>query len=78
MLVLRDGLRSALVGVIVGLFGAAATARWISHLLYDVDALDPIAFAGAGGAAVIVSLVSAYLPSRRVARIDPRITMTED
>ncbi len=78
LLVLRDGLASALLGVVGGLLGAIVAARWIGHLLFEVPPLDPLTYAGATVLATTVCLIAAYLPARKIARIQPREVMTDD
>jgi putative ABC transport system permease protein len=63
-----------LIGVAVGLVGAALLTRLIGTLLYDVSATDAVTFASYSAALVLVGLLASYLPARRAARIDP-VTM---
>jgi predicted permease len=70
-LVIRHGLMLATIGALVGVVGAFATTRLLTHMLYSISASDPVAFAGVvallGGVAVLAS----YVPARRAARIEP-------
>jgi putative ABC transport system permease protein len=70
-IVVTQALVLALTGVVVG--GAAAywTTRVLRTMLFEVDARDPIAYAAAAAALVLVALVAATLPARRAARVDP-------
>ena len=76
-LVLRDGLRSAAIGLVLGLFGAAAAARVIAHFLFGVSPHDPVAFAGAAALSGLVFFAAAYFPAARVTRIDPARIVSE-
>lgn len=76
VLVLRDGLISATVGI--GLIGATWTAGAIRHLLHDLDARDPLTYAVVVVFAVAFCLVAAYLPARRVTSITPMEVMADD
>jgi putative ABC transport system permease protein len=74
-LVVGEGARLAIAGVVVGLAGAAAATRALGALLVGVSATDPATFLlaaiGLGGAAV----AAAYGPARRAARIDPAVLL---
>ncbi|MEM7587486.1 MAG: ABC transporter permease [Acidobacteriota bacterium] len=69
--VLSSGMTLVLVGLVVGLAVAAGTSRFLSGLLYGLDAIDPIAFGGAAVTLVTVALLANYLPAARAARRDP-------
>jgi predicted permease len=70
-MVLGSGLRLALTGVVIGLAGALASSRFLHSLLFQVSAINPVIFAAAAAALVVVGLAAAYLPARRAASIDP-------
>jgi ABC-type antimicrobial peptide transport system permease subunit len=56
---------------VLGLVAAAASTRALRSLLFEVGALDPLAFAGVAGAMVLVGLLAAFVPARRASRVDP-------
>jgi ABC-type antimicrobial peptide transport system permease subunit len=64
------GLGLATVGVAVGLAGAVLLSRFLASLLYGVRAVDPLTYAALSLILLAVAAVAAWLPSRRVARID--------
>lgn len=70
-LVLGEGMRLAVVGTLLGLAGAAAAARLVQGLLYNVSALDPVAFGGVPAVLLAVAAAAVYLPARRAAGADP-------
>jgi putative ABC transport system permease protein len=70
-LVVREGLRLALIGAGVGLALAFALARLIRGLLYGVGTTDPATFAAVASFLIIVALAACYLPARRATRVDP-------
>ena len=70
-LVLAEGTRLAIAGIVVGLIGAYWASRLLSSFLYGVTATDLPAFGGAAGALFVVALAATYIPARRAARIDP-------
>ena len=70
-LVLGEGLRLAVVGTVLGLFAAAGASQLIKGLLYNVSALDPVAFLGVPFVLLSVAAIAVYLPARRAAAVDP-------
>jgi hypothetical protein len=68
---LREGSVMLFSGVVLGLLLAAATGRVISGMLYEVGALDPIAFTVAPTLLAAAALVATWLPARRATRISP-------
>jgi predicted permease len=61
----------ALAGLALGLGAAAAGARYLSVLLYDLETLDPATFLAVPLAVLAVTTLAVYLPARRATRIDP-------
>lgn len=77
-MVLRQGLRIALFGIVAGLAGAVALTRLISDLLFQVHALDVTTFASGAVALAAIVLVACWLPARRATQIDPIITLRHE
>jgi putative ABC transport system permease protein len=76
-LVLGRGARLALLGVGLGLAGAAALSRSLSGLLFEVSPTDPAVFALAAGGLAVAALVASYLPARRAAHTAPAVALRE-
>jgi putative ABC transport system permease protein len=70
-LVIRSGLKSALMGLVAGMAGAATLASALRALLYGVAPLDPTVMAGVAALLLSVALIANYVPARRAARVDP-------
>jgi predicted permease len=70
-LVLRQGVVVVASGMVAGIAGALVAGRIISHLLYGVSYVDPLAFGVAGLVLISAALLASYLPARRAARVDP-------
>jgi predicted permease len=74
-LVLGQGLRLTIIGVIVGVVGAYALTRVMMGLLFDVSATDPLTFAAVATLLTAVSLLACYIPARRAIKVDPMIAL---
>jgi ABC-type antimicrobial peptide transport system permease subunit len=70
-MVLAQGLRMALTGVVLGLVGSFALTRFMRSLLFEVSPTDPATFAGVSLVLVVVALAACYIPARRATRVDP-------
>jgi putative ABC transport system permease protein len=70
-MVIRSGLKTAVVGLIAGAALAGAVASALRALLYGVAPLDPGVMAGTAALLLTVALVANYIPARRATRIDP-------
>ncbi len=70
-LMLGEGMKLTVMGLGLGLVGAAAAARLVRGLLYNVSALDPAAFLGVPLLLVGVAAIAVYVPARRAASVDP-------
>jgi putative ABC transport system permease protein len=64
-------------GLAFGLAGSLWAARFVEALLFDVEARDPVTFAGAAALLVAVGVLAAWLPARRAARLDPATVLRE-
>ena len=70
-LVVRQGMRLALVGLALGLVIAFAGMRLLSSLLFGVSAHDPATFAGVSLILATAAILGCYVPARRAAKINP-------
>ncbi|HEU6450442.1 MAG TPA: ABC transporter permease [Gemmatimonadaceae bacterium] len=77
-LVLRQGMLLAGIGVLAGLAGALALTRVLRSLLFDMSATDPVVI---GAVAIVLgaaTLMGAWFPARRAARIEPVAALREE
>jgi predicted permease len=71
LLVLRESLLLAVVGITAGLLGALAVTRLLVALLFDVSPTDPATFAVVAALLAGISILASYLPAQRAAAVQP-------
>src|SRR5579862_6019639 len=74
-MVLRQGTRLAIVGVIIGIAAALALTRLMTNLLFGVSAHDPVTFVAVAVLLILIASVACYIPARRATLIDPIIAL---
>jgi predicted permease len=74
-LVLRDSLRLTAFGLAAGVLLAFGVSRGLGRLLYNVSALDPSVYLGAGLVMTLACVAASLLPARRAARVDPLVAL---
>ncbi len=74
-LVLGQGLRLGVAGVVIGVAAAVALSRLLRALLYGITATDPGTFMLVPVVLLLVALLATLLPARRATRVDPMIAM---
>jgi len=70
-MVVFQGMRLAIVGVVVGILAAFGLARLIDNFLYGVTASDPVVFIGAPVVLTVVALIAAWIPALRASKVNP-------
>jgi predicted permease len=70
-LMLSDGLRPALYGLVLGIAASAAVVRLIGSMLYRTQPLDPTIFAAVAATLFVVAALACLVPAWRASRIDP-------
>jgi predicted permease len=70
-LMLGDGLRPAVYGLVLGLAASAGAVRLIQSMLYGTRPLDPAIFAAVAATLLVVAAVACVVPAWKASRIDP-------
>jgi putative ABC transport system permease protein len=74
-LVIQQGLKLTVAGILIGLIGSLALTRLIEGMLFGTSATDPLTFGLAIVVLVTAALLACWIPARRAARVDPIITL---
>lgn len=74
-MVLTQGMKLTLVGLLIGLAAAFGAGRLLDSMLYGVSASDPLTFGGIAAVLALVALVACCIPARRAAKVDPLIAL---
>lgn len=70
-LILRQGMRPIVIGIIIGIAGSLAATRLLASLLFEVKPFDAISYTAAIVLIVVTALLSCLLPARQALRVDP-------
>lgn len=74
-MVLRQGMKLALIGMAIGLTAAFVLTRLLANLLYGVSSTDAVAFIGVSLALGLVVMIACLIPASRAAKVDPMIAL---
>jgi putative ABC transport system permease protein len=70
-LIIRQGMKLAVIGILIGLACALALTQVLRNLLYDIKPTDPLTFAAASLLLAGVALLACWLPARKAANLNP-------
>jgi putative ABC transport system permease protein len=74
-MVVWQGMRLAIVGVVIGLGVSFGLARFIASFLCGTTARNPLVFGGVPALLTFVALLAAWIPARRACRVDPMVAL---
>jgi ABC-type antimicrobial peptide transport system permease subunit len=70
-MVLKDGARMTLVGIVLGLVGSLGLTRLIRSMLYGVKPNDPLTFISVAALLCAIAMLACYIPARKAMQVDP-------
>jgi ABC-type antimicrobial peptide transport system permease subunit len=71
LMVIRQGVTSAAVGLALGIAGASALTTVLRGMLFGVTPFDAVTFVGVGALMLTTALVACYIPARRATMVSP-------
>ena len=74
-LVIHQGLKLAIAGILIGLVGSFAMTRALSYFLFGVTATDPLTFVGLSLLLAGITLLACFVPARKAAKVDPMVAL---
>jgi predicted permease len=74
-LVIVQGIKLVMAGLVFGIAASAGLARVLEALLVNTGTLDPLAYGAASLLLVAVAVLACYLPGRRAMRVDPLVAL---
>lgn len=74
-IIISQGLKLTLVGIVAGAAGALVLTRFIASQLYNVRPTDPFTFFVVSLILIAVALLACYIPARRAAKVDPMVAL---
>jgi putative ABC transport system permease protein len=77
-LIITEGMKPALIGLLLGVAGALALGRVLASFIYGIAAYDPLTFAVVATLLAAVALLASIIPAYRAARIEPTRALREE
>ena len=74
-MILKNGLRMASIGAMLGLLGAWAFRQAVSQLVFGISPADPLTFSAAAALLILFALAASFIPARRAMKVDPMVAL---
>ena len=75
LLIIRQGITLAVIGLGIGFLVAIGVAQLLTKLLFGVSPIDPLTFAGVSLLLALVAVLACYVPARRATKVDPLVAL---
>jgi predicted permease len=76
-MILAQGLRLTIIGLVAGLAASFGLTRLLQAQLFDVKPTDPATLTGVAVFIAVVAFIACYVPAQRATRVDPMVTLRE-
>ena len=70
-MIVGEGMKLAVLGLVIGLVTAIIVTKYLESQLYGIRARDPLTFVSVAAGLSLVALAACYFPARRATRVDP-------
>jgi len=77
-LIVSEGMRVVLLGLVIGLAGGLALGRTVQSLVYGVEVRDLKIYLVVAASLTAVALAACFIPARRAAVVDPMVALREE
>jgi predicted permease len=77
-IIVGQGLRHGVAGILIGGLIAVTAARWVKPLLFDESPRDPVVYAIVTLVLLAVAITASWIPARRAARVDPNVALRSE
>jgi len=77
-LVLSQGMRPVIIGLVAGIAGAFALSRYMTSLLFGVTSVDAPTYAGVAALLAVAAVLACYLPARDAMKVDVLTALREE
>jgi ABC-type antimicrobial peptide transport system permease subunit len=77
-MIMREGLKLSVTGLVLGLVGALWLGRAGSSLLFGVTATDPLTFTIVSTLLMAVATAACYFPARRAMKVEPIVALRQE
>jgi putative ABC transport system permease protein len=77
-LIVGEGTRVAVLGIVIGIGAALFAGKYVAPLLFEVSPRDPAIFVAIAIVLFLVALAASWIPARRASRVDPNVALRAD
>jgi putative ABC transport system permease protein len=77
-LVVGEGLKLSVAGILIGLAGALALTRVVASMFVGINPTDPLTYAAIIALFAVIAIVASLIPARRASRLDPMAAIREE